>query len=110
MAPLPPWLAVTRDGILVRIAAQPGARKPGLAGLHGDRLKVKVAAPPVDGAANAAIESFFAELLGIGRRYVRVHAGQTSRRKDIIIAREGDPAPLLDILLAAVSASPSGRS
>jgi uncharacterized protein (TIGR00251 family) len=51
--------------------------------MHDGRLKIRLAAPPVDGAANAELVSFIAMRLGIAKSQVRVVAGQTSRRKVI---------------------------
>ena len=62
---------------------QPRARRTELAGRHGDALKVRLAAPPVDGAANEELVRFIAESLGVPRRAVRVTAGHTARRKTL---------------------------
>lgn len=51
--------------------------------MHGDALKVRVHAPPVDGAANAAVIDVIAAALGLPRRLVRVVAGATSRTKTL---------------------------
>ena len=60
---------------------QPRAARSEIVGVHGDALKVRVAAPPVDGAANAALVELLAAALGIPRRAVRVIAGESSRSK-----------------------------
>lgn len=60
---------------------QPRASRTELAGLHGGVLKVRVAAPPVDDAANRALIEFLAECLGVAKRCVRIVAGETSRTK-----------------------------
>ena len=62
---------------------QPRARRTEVAGLHGDAVKVRVAAPPADGAANAELVRFVAERLGVPRSAVRVAAGAGARRKVI---------------------------
>lgn len=62
---------------------QPRASRTELAGLHGGVLKVRVAAPPVDDAANRALIEFLAECLGVARRAVRIVGGETSRTKVI---------------------------
>ena len=54
-------------------------------GVHGDALKVRVAAPPVDGAANAALVELLAAALGIPRRGVRIVSGASSRSKVVEI-------------------------
>jgi len=60
---------------------QPRAALTGAAGLHGDAVKVRLAAPPVDGAANEELVRYLAERLGVPRRAVRVVGGAASRRK-----------------------------
>lgn len=65
----------------VLVHVQPRARCTEVAGLHGDAVKVRLAAPPVDGAANDELVRFVAEQLGVARAAVRVAAGAGSRRK-----------------------------
>jgi uncharacterized protein (TIGR00251 family) len=62
---------------------QPRASKTEVVGMHDGRIKIRLAAPPVDGAANAELVSFVAELLGVAKSKVRVVAGESSRRKMI---------------------------
>ena len=77
------WLH--RNGQIARLTLhiQPGARKTEIVGLYGDALKIRLAAPPVDGKANAALMEFIADRLGIPRRAVCLISGQTSRRKTL---------------------------
>lgn len=56
-----------------------------MTGWHGDAVKIRLAAPPVDGAANAALVAFLAERIGLPRAAVTVVAGTTSRRKRVAI-------------------------
>ncbi len=63
------------------VHVQPRARQTEVAGRHGDAIKVRLAAPPVDGAANEELVRFLAEVLGISRSAVRVVSGRTARRK-----------------------------
>jgi uncharacterized protein (TIGR00251 family) len=63
------------------VHVQPRARRTEAAGLHGDAVKVRVAAPPVDGAANEELARYVAERVGVARAAVRVVAGASSRRK-----------------------------
>ncbi len=78
------WFRVARDGrVTITLHIQPGARKTEVAGLHGDALKIRLAAPPVDGKANEALLRFVAETLKIQRTAVSLKSGQTSRRKVI---------------------------
>ena len=64
---------------------QPGAKRTEVAGLHGDTLKIKLAAAPVEGAANAALVAFLAEVFGVPQRQVILKQGNKSRRKVIEI-------------------------
>lgn len=63
------------------VYVQPRASRTEFAGLHGSVLKVRVAAPPVDDAANRALIEFLAKSLGVAKRSVRIVAGETSRTK-----------------------------
>lgn len=60
---------------------QPRASRTEVVGPHGDAVKVRLAAPPVDGAANAALVRFLAERLGVPRDAVRLVGGAGGRRK-----------------------------
>jgi len=90
-----PWAKRVADGWLLSVHVQPGAKTTQLAGLHGEDLKVRIAAPPVDGRANAALEELVAGALGVPRRCVRVVKGATSRRKTIHVAAPGANPALL---------------
>ena len=74
-----------KGGELLSVHVQPGARHTEAAGLHGDRLKVRLAAPPVDGKANAALVAWVAELFDVPRSSVTVVRGHTSRQKTLRI-------------------------
>lgn len=67
------------------VHVQPRAKKSEVAGRHGDALKVRLQAPPVDGAANEELVRFLAESLGVARRAVTITGGLTSRRKTVEI-------------------------
>lgn len=76
------WFRVAADGrITLTLHIQPGAKKTETAGLHGDALKIRLAAPPVDGKANEALIKFIAEALKLPKSAVNLKSGQTSRRK-----------------------------
>jgi len=90
-----PWAKRVADGWLLSVHVQPGAKATQLAGLHGEDLKVRIAAPPVDGRANAALEELVADALGVPRRCVRVVKGATSRRKTVHVAAPGANPALL---------------
>jgi uncharacterized protein len=67
--------------VRLEVYIQPRAAKTELAGMHGNSIKIRIAAPPVDNAANYALVEFIAERLGIAKRSVRVVSGATSRKK-----------------------------
>ena len=76
------WFRIATDGrITLTLHIQPGAKKTEFAGLHGDALKIRLAAPPVDGKANEALIKFIAETLRLPKSAVNLKSGQTSRRK-----------------------------
>ena len=82
-SPTPGVLGITRRGDTVRftVRVQPRASRSEVAGLHGEALKVRLAAPPVDGAANEALVRLLADLLDVPRRAVRIEGGHASRSK-----------------------------
>ncbi len=70
--------------LVVHVA--PRARATGVAGRHGDAIRIRIAAPPVDGAANAELVRFLAERLGVPRGAVAIVGGAGARRKTVEIA------------------------
>jgi len=73
------------DGLLVRVVVQPRASRSEFCGLQGNELKLRLTAPPVDGAANACCQEFLAKLLRVPKSAVLIEAGETSRHKRIRI-------------------------
>ena len=94
--------------VRIRLYVQPRAARTELAGHHGDALKVRLAAPPVDNAANEALVEFMAGVLGVPRRQVRLVGGATSRRK--LLEIDGLDAAALAARLAAAQAPAARRS
>jgi uncharacterized protein (TIGR00251 family) len=74
------------SSVRISVYVQPRASKTGVVGMHGDAWKIRVAAPPVDNAANAELIEFLAAKLNLPKRSVRVAAGGTGRRKIVEIA------------------------
>jgi uncharacterized protein (TIGR00251 family) len=72
-----------RGDVLISLQVQPGAARAGIVGLHGDALKVKVAAAPERGRANAAVMRLLADELGVRPSDVEVVSGHSSRRKRV---------------------------
>ena len=64
---------------------QPGAKRSEFAGKHGDRIKLRLAAPPVEGKANAALIEFLAGYFGVPKRNVSILSGVKSRTKRVAI-------------------------
>jgi uncharacterized protein (TIGR00251 family) len=94
------WYRVAADGrITLTLHIQPGAKNTEFAGLHGDALKIRLAAPPVDGKANEALVKFIAETLGLPKSAVLLKSGQTSRRK--VVEVSGSRVAAIEGFLAA---------
>jgi uncharacterized protein (TIGR00251 family) len=90
------------------IHVQPRAKRTAVAGEHGDAIRIRLAAPPVDGAANAELVRFLAERLGVRRADVTIVSGATARRKGVRIA--GVTAAAARERLLATAQSPGIRS
>jgi uncharacterized protein (TIGR00251 family) len=81
---------------MLTVHVQANARRSEICGLHGDALKVRVAAPPAEGRANDELVAFLAEALGVPKKGVAVVQGARSRRKTVSVAApQADPASLL---------------
>jgi uncharacterized protein (TIGR00251 family) len=72
-----------RGGILIDVHVIPRARKNEIGGTRGDALLVRLNAPPVDGAANAALIELLASTLQVPAQLISIVAGGTSRRKRV---------------------------
>jgi uncharacterized protein (TIGR00251 family) len=74
-------IRATTSGVLIRVRVQPRASAEQLEGVYGDQLRLRVTAPPVQGAANTACMALLAKVLGVRRSQVRLQAGEKSRDK-----------------------------
>jgi len=85
------------DGTLIlSLHVQPGAKRSAVAGLHGASLKIRLAAPALEGRANAALIEFLAEQFGVAKRDVKLLSGERSREKRVgITGSKTDPERLL---------------
>ena len=79
----PTFLSAQSDGVLLAVKLQPRASKNEIVGAIGEELRIKVTAPPVDAAANAALIRLLAETLDCPRSKVELIRGHTSRHKTI---------------------------
>ncbi len=75
------WLRADGDSVVLTLHIQPGAKKTEVAGPHGEALKIRLAAPPVDGKANAELIRFLAATLGVPRKAIELLSGDSSRAK-----------------------------
>ena len=90
------WHRRSGDVITLTLHVQPGAKRSGIAGLHGEALKLRLAAPPVEGRANEALLKLIAELFGVPLRQVELRQGGQSRHKVVAVTGSTiDPEGLL---------------
>ena len=79
-----PIVQDTKDGAILTIQVQPKASKSECVGLHGDALKIRVAAPPVDGKANDALLAFLAKRLKVAPSTLEIRSGSGGRHKRVL--------------------------
>jgi uncharacterized protein (TIGR00251 family) len=79
----PSWLRVSGDDVVLTLHIQPGAKKTEVAGAHGEALKIRLNAPPVDGKANDCLIAYLADLLGLPKSRVVLESGLSSRSKRV---------------------------
>ena len=98
-------------GIVLRVMAHPGAGRTSVVGVHGDSLKIRVGAPPVEGRANAALVAMVADLFGVKESAVSITSGETSRAKRLAV-KGVDPEQarhLIDEALSRAGVKSSAR-
>ena len=103
---LPGFARAQGPDLLLRLSVQPRASPEGPAGIHAQRLRLRVGAAPVDDAANARVVSLLAELLELPRGAIRIVRGQHARNKDVLVRDDG--AARARIALIAGNCAPSG--
>ena len=94
-----PWLTETPDGAVLNLRIVPRAAKNAIQGELGDALKIRLCAPPVDGAANAALIEFLAETFDLPRARVQLLSGATSRTKRVLLS--GSPSSMVRSILTS---------
>lgn len=82
---MPSWLTEAPDRLFLSLHVQPGAKRTEVTGTHGEALKVRLAAPPIDGKANEELIRFLAEAFGVPKRRVELLNGEASRKKRVVI-------------------------
>lgn len=75
------------DDLVLHIYVQPGASRDEIVGPHGDRLKVRITAPPVEGKANEHLLKFLAKVFGVSRNQLDLTSGYQGRHKQLCITR-----------------------
>ena len=75
----------TADGVILQVHVVPRSAKSEVAGVHGDALKLRIAAPPVEGQANKECIRFLSDILGIRKKQVIIVGGSKSKNKTIAI-------------------------
>lgn len=80
-----PWLRETAEGVCLAIKAQPRASRTQVAGPMGSELKIAIAAPPVDSAANDELLRFLSDRLDCPKSAVQLVRGATSRHKSVLV-------------------------
>lgn len=81
------WYRWQGQSLLLYCHLQPGASRNEVAGTHGDRLKIRIKAPPVDGKANKALLRYMAELFAVAPSAVAITAGSSSRQKTVSVSQ-----------------------
>lgn len=79
-------LRPSQDGVSITVHVVPRASRDALADVHGDALRVRLRAPPVEGAANAALIAFLASLLGVPHHRVQILSGHSARQKRVHVS------------------------
>lgn len=82
---LPLLIQAVKGAIEIQIYVQPGASKSELVGRHGEAIKVRIQAPPIEGRANEAVVEFLAKEFGVAKSAVEIVRGQSSRAKRVRI-------------------------
>ncbi len=82
----PVWFSLHDGLVTLTLHVQPGGKRTEIVGLHGDALKIKLAAPPVEGKANQALLRYIADRFAVPLRNVELKQGELSRHKVVAIA------------------------
>ena len=80
------WLRREGADLVLTLHIQPNAKRSEFAGIHGEAMKLRLAAPPVEGKANAALCAFLADFCGVPKSAVALLSGETSRAKRVRVA------------------------
>ena len=94
----PNWYRRNGEVITLTLHVQPGAKHSEITGLHGEALKIKLAAPPIEGRANDALLKFIADVFAVPLRNAELKLGGQSRHKVVAVTgSKVDPESLLTV-------------
>lgn len=79
------WYRRDGESLSLTLHVQPGAKRTEISGLHGEALKIRLAAPPIEGRANEALLRFIADTFGVPMRQVELKQGGQSRHKVVMV-------------------------
>lgn len=79
------WYRRDGESLSLTLHVQPGAKRTEISGLHGEALKIRLAAPPIEGRANEALLRFIADTFGVPLRQVELKQGGQSRHKVVMV-------------------------
>lgn len=79
------WYRREGEVLSLTLHVQPGANRTDISGLHGEALKIRLAAPPIEGRANEALLRFIADTFGVPLRQVELKQGGQSRHKVVMV-------------------------
>ncbi len=80
------WYRRDEESLSLTLHVQPGAKRTEISGLHGEALKIRLAAPPLEGRANEALLRFIADTFDVPLRQVELKQGGQSRHKVVVVA------------------------
>lgn len=93
----PSWLHAHGNTVLVDVLINPKASRTRIVDVHDKRLKIQIAAPPVEGKANHALVQFLAKTLGVSKAQIDIVGGASSRRKTVRVSDVGVQKILLTL-------------
>ena len=85
MSQIGPWIKEGAGQVELRLYCQPRASKTEISGLHGEMLKIRLAAPPVEGQPNMQLCKFLARYFGVPRQDIQILSGAGARQKRVVI-------------------------
>ena len=101
------WIVATSDGVVLSLHCQPGAKASKVVGLHGERLKLQLKAPPLENRANEALVAWLGEQLKLPRKQIEILSGHTSRQKRVLV--RGATLELVESLLSGSGSMPPSQ-